>query len=226
MWRRDPIASTTSSACSRTGRYRSRSVTSSRPCRSATPARPRTSSDPTRTERAGRQRGRSVSRVLCRRRSRVAGDGHPSEAAGHPTAPAADPRAGQRASPPSGHPDRVAPSYLALLRVEFAAFHSAADPEGPLAASSLWHWSSSHDGRALPATLRWGARTFLTTRRGSPRRGPRDHPTASLTPGFYPRQSRPPASRPGSEVVETSVSRTVPVPPRTNCSSMSPTDGA
>ena len=52
----------------------------------------------------------------------------------------------------------VAPSYLALLRVEFAAFHSG--PEGP--ASSLWHWSSPLGGRALPATLRCGARTFLT----------------------------------------------------------------
>jgi len=30
------------------------------------------------------------------------------------------------------------------------------------AASSLWHWSSSRDGRELPATLRCGARTFLT----------------------------------------------------------------
>ena len=38
----------------------------------------------------------------------------------------------------------------------------------PATASSLWHWSSSHDGRALPATLRCGARTFLTSRRGYP----------------------------------------------------------
>jgi len=67
---------------------------------------------------------------------------------------------------------------LALLRVEFAAFHS--DPEGP--ASSLWHWSSPHGGRALPATLRWGARTFLTPIR-SP--GPtRDRPAASLADGL------------------------------------------
>ena len=72
--------------------------------------------------------------------------------------------------PRSGHPVRVAPSYLALLRVEFAAFHSAIRPESRAAASSLWHWSSSRDGRALPATLRWGARTFLTGRTGSLRR--------------------------------------------------------
>ena len=61
----------------------------------------------------------SVPRALRRR-----GDGHPSMAGGYPTAHAADPRAGQRTSPPSRSPARVAPSYLALLRVEFAAFHS------------------------------------------------------------------------------------------------------
>ncbi len=70
--------------------------------------------------------------------------------------------------PRSGRPVRVAPSYLALLRVEFAAFHSAIRPEGRATASSLWHWSSSHDGRALPATLRCGARTFLTVPAGHP----------------------------------------------------------
>jgi hypothetical protein len=32
---------------------------------------------------------------------------------------------------------------------------------GRATASSLWHWSSSRDGRVLPATLRCGARTFL-----------------------------------------------------------------
>ena len=58
-------------------------------------------------------------------------------------------------------------------------------PEGRPSASSLWHWSSSHDGRVLPATLRWGARTFLTARAGRPDR-PRDHPTASLTSQVYP----------------------------------------
>jgi hypothetical protein len=89
------------------------------------------------------------------------GDGHPSEAAGRPTAHAADPRAGQRASPPAGRPARVAPSYLALLRVEFARF-TPQPTRGSATASSLWHWSSSRDGRVLPATLRCGARTFLT----------------------------------------------------------------
>ena len=62
---------------------------------------------------------------------------------------------------------RVAPSYLALLRVEFARF----TPTGGLrrrSASSLWHWSSPHGGRALPATLRCGARTFLTPPTGHP----------------------------------------------------------
>jgi hypothetical protein len=40
------------------------------------------------------------------------------------------------------------------------------------AASSLWHWSSPYGGRALPATLRCGARTFLT-RTGEPARARR-----------------------------------------------------
>ena len=56
--------------------------------------------------------------------------------------------------PHTGRPARVTPSYSALLRVEFAAFHSAGRPESRSTASSLWHWSSSRDGRALPATLR------------------------------------------------------------------------
>jgi hypothetical protein len=96
------------------------------------------------------------------------------KAVGRPTALAAYPRARQRTSPPSPLAwRRVAPSYSALLRVEFAAFHSAVRPESRSAASSLWHWSSSHDGRALPATLRWGARTFLTPRSGGPDRNAR-----------------------------------------------------
>ena len=73
-----------------------------------------------RMESEGASARRPVSRVL----SRLRGDGHPSKAAGCPTAHAADPRAGQRTSPPTGCPARVAPSYLALHRVELAAFHS------------------------------------------------------------------------------------------------------
>src|SRR5919106_4691651 len=40
---------------------------------------------------------------------------------------------------------------------KLAAFHSSGEPE----ASSLWRWSSPHGGRALPADLLYGARTFL-----------------------------------------------------------------
>src|SRR3954447_19653359 len=47
---------------------------------------------------------RSVSRVLSRAASRRIGDGHPSVAAGRPTAHAAYPRAGQRTSPPLRSP--------------------------------------------------------------------------------------------------------------------------
>src|SRR5439155_4925601 len=39
----------------------------------------------------------------------------------------------------------------------------------PKPGSSLWRWSSPRGGRALPATLRRGARTFLTGARLAPR---------------------------------------------------------
>src|SRR6187551_2554318 len=74
--------------------------------------------------------------------------------------------------PPSTLPPTGAPSYLALLRVEFARFTPIAGLRRR-SASSLWHWSSPHGGRALPATLRCGARTFLTPFHGFPRRGAR-----------------------------------------------------
>src|SRR5688572_22430095 len=138
------------SACSPIGRSRSRWATWSPRRPSATPARRRTSSAPTKTDarretaaggtcpRFG-QRGRSVSRVLCRRRRSATGDGHPSEVVGHPTTHAADPRAGQRASPPAGRPARVAPSYLALLQVEFARFTppSGQKPDGGIVTVAL-----------------------------------------------------------------------------------------
>ena len=69
---------------------------------------------------------------------------------------------------------RDASSYLALLRVELASFHPAAGC--PPAGSSLWRWSSPRGGRALPATLRRRARTFLTppvARRRATVRSPR-----------------------------------------------------
>ena len=108
------------------------------------------------------------------------GDGHPSRAVGRPTAHAADPRAGQRASPPAGRPARVAPSYLALLQVEFARFTPVPDPgverrhrhcgTGPRLTTdgccpppcAVELGLSSRHGRVTPPT-------------------PRDHPTASLT---------------------------------------------
>ena len=49
----------------------------------------------------------------------------------------------------------TAHAYLVLLRVEVAAFHRN------LIRSSLWPWSSPHDGRPLAVTLLSGARTFL-----------------------------------------------------------------
>src|SRR6185436_20123276 len=70
---------------------------------------------------------RPVSRVLSRPGRSQGGDDHPSPTAGYPAAHAADPRAGQRASPPA---NRGSPSYLALLRVELAAFHSGGRAAG------------------------------------------------------------------------------------------------
>ena len=101
--------------------------------------------------RSVRQRGRPVSRVLCPAWWRS--DGHPSEAAGCPTAHAADPRAGQRALPAS---------RLVALLFGLAPGRACRVSLRPKPASSLWRWSSPRGGRELPATSRCGARTFLT----------------------------------------------------------------
>ena len=160
-------ASTRSSACTRTGRCRSPWATSIRRCRSATRARRRTSSVPTRTDlgvATGRARSRverSASEAACkpssvprrapRRRSSIS-------TAGHPTAHAADPRAGQRTSPPANRGCALlfglAPGRVCRVSLR---------PGRSRPASSLWHWSSPRGGRALPAALRCGARTFLTS---------------------------------------------------------------
>ncbi len=126
---------------------------SSRPRRSATPARRRTSSAPTRTEPAplgwsaseAACKPSSVPRLASRGRSSICGRRSPDGSCGRPEGWAA------HLSP---RRTGVAPSYLALLRVEFAAFHSAARLATEPAGSSLWHWSSPRGGRALPATLR------------------------------------------------------------------------
>src|SRR5204862_3484826 len=106
--------------------------------------------------------------------------------------------------PPHRSPGADAPSYLALLRVEFARF-TPSDGSRRRPASSLWHWSSPHGGRALPATLRCGARTFLTPTKGAPPPraalpppplpGPRT-PPAPRGPGRPPRGARPAPARP------------------------------
>src|SRR6186713_1702673 len=72
-------------------------------------------------------------------------DGHPSE---RPTRELSEPPAAAEAA---------ALPYSVLLRPELAAFHSRSRER----ASSLWRWSSPHGGRALPAGLLYGARTFL-----------------------------------------------------------------
>ena len=119
--------------------------------------------------------GGNVSEAVCKpssvpRSLRSRGDGHPSGAAGRPTAHAAYPRAGQRPSPPlTVARGWVAPSYSALLRVEVCRVSLRSNGLRHRPASSLWHWSSPHGGRALPATLRLRSSDFPHAA-GSPRR--------------------------------------------------------
>src|SRR4051794_21262086 len=119
-----------------------------------------------------------VSEAVCKPSSvpgrlREPGDGHPSGAVSCPTARAADPRAGQRTSPPA---NRVAPSYLALLRVEFAAFHSGVLADAGIVTVALVLASRRTGVTRYPA-LR--SSDFPHAGRASP--ATRDHPTASLT---------------------------------------------
>jgi hypothetical protein len=177
-----------------------------------------------RTARGLSQRGRSVSRVLCRstpkRRPTMAIHLRPSVARrlmrptrGLGSAPLPRPVARHGLRPP------IWPCSGWSLPVSLRP-----RPESRASASSLWHWSSSHDGRVLPATLRCGARTFLTALRGSPRPVPRDHPTASLTSGYYPWQSEPASDATGSARVVSLSS--MGAPPAALRSSMRPTSGA
>ncbi len=113
---------------------------------------------------------------------------HLSWPAGCPAALCALPGARRAASTPR----------LGLLRVEFDPFH----PLPPRCrtgrrgggSSSLCHLSSPHGGRALPATLLCGVRTFLAP--GLTAR-PRDCPTSlassSILPGFAARCRPAPA---------------------------------
>ena len=169
---------------------------------------------------------RSVSRVLSRRaearRRRwpsICGRRSPDGSCGRPEGWAAH-------LSPAGHPVRVAPSYLALLRVEFAAFHSAVRPEsrarhrhcgtGPRLAT---------DGRYPPPCAE---ELGLSSRRDRVAPAvPRSHPTASLTGGFYSWHGS--KARAGPEVAcpwTISMSLTTPVPPLTSRSSTTPTPGA
>ncbi len=99
---------------------------------------------------------------------------------GCPRPRAADPRT-RRRRPVHARPRAPCrSSYLALHQVELARFTRSGRQADPTD-SSLWRWSSPRGGRALPATLRRGARTFLVTDR-SPCRS-RDRPTDSLACG-------------------------------------------
>jgi hypothetical protein len=162
---RDPVASgdarSATSASFRVIRPASRSTASSAapstrspsapwtrhvPC--ATPAPPARCGGMTRTRRGPWRAACKPSSVVSRCRSSVT-DGHPSE---RPTRELSEPPAAAEAALRS--PIRSC-SGQSLPRFT---------PRPGLAtggASSLWRWSSPHGGRALPADLLYGARTFL-----------------------------------------------------------------
>ncbi len=137
-----------------------------------------------------------VSEAVCKPSSvlsRLAADrdGHPSGAAGRPTAHAADPRAGQRTSPPSTVARRrVAPSYLALLRVEFARFTPVV---GLRRSSGIVTVALVLASRRAGVTRHPALRSSdfpHAARRVAPS-PTRSHPTASLTEAMLPARSRP-----------------------------------
>src|SRR5262245_46374404 len=94
-------------------------------------------------------------------------------AAGYPTARAADPRTRQRAGDPA---NRVSVLLLGLAPGRVCRV-SPRIPVARPADSSLWHWSSPHGGRALPATLALRSSDFPRAARC---REARDHPIGSL----------------------------------------------
>src|SRR5436190_14494738 len=79
-----------------------------------------------------------------------AGDGHPSE---RPTRGLSEPPAAAR-TPPFALLFGLAPARACRVSL----------PRLAARASSLWRWSSPRGGRALPANLLCGARTFLGRR--------------------------------------------------------------
>jgi hypothetical protein len=126
--------------------------------------------------------------------------------------------------PCAGHPAPVAPSYLALLQVEFARFTPPPD-------------TRSGDGIVTVALVLVSRRTGVTRHPalwssdfphgepGCPGRRATIRPPR-WRPRFYPRHRAPAVDGPEPAVGSTSISRTIPLPPLTSCSSTSPTPGA
>src|SRR5207302_2889097 len=97
--------------------------------------------------------------------------GNPWRAACKPSSVPAQRRRRTEDGHPSGRPTRgLSEPPAATLTPPFALLFGLAPARAcrvslPLArASSLWRWSSPHGGRALPASLLYGARTFLERR--------------------------------------------------------------
>ena len=163
--------------------------------------RRRTSSAPTRTEASRLRRypivgmvieasaRRSVSRVLSRRAPSARGDGHPSGAAGRPTAHAADPRAGQRTSPPRRSPAAGCALLFGLAPGGVCRVSLRRRPEGRRGIVTVaLVLASRRTGVTRHPALR--SSDFPHAPTGRPDR-PRDHPTASLTSESYPPDDPP-----------------------------------
>ena len=92
----------------------------------------------------------SVPRLTSRRRSSISGRRLPAGSSGRPEDWAARPLPSERpvARAPEPRPPIWPCSEQSLPRFTYRA------RVAPSPATSLWHWSSPHGGRALPATLR------------------------------------------------------------------------
>ena len=159
---------------------------------------------------------RSVSRVLSRPASRRIRDGHPSGAAGRPTAHAADPRAGQRTSPRRRLPVRglrppiwpcsgwslprftrrrlAPPAGIVTVALVLASRRTGVTRHPALRSSDFPHADAVAPPRARPSDRLAGARRIVRRSGVSARPRPPQAPDAghhrrraARSPGRWPR---------------------------------------
>jgi len=92
----------------------------------------------------------SVPRLASRRRSSIYDHRLPGSSSGRPEDWAARPLPSE---PPVARTLELRPPIWPCSKQSLPRFTSRSEL-GPVRATSLWHWSSPHGGRALPATLR------------------------------------------------------------------------